>query len=265
MACGYNLRGLPSGGLCPECGEPIARSLEGKPLSLDDPIWSRNLFFGILCCGLATAQYAGSLFGLHRILLYRVGFLGSTDIWNLAWIIPWLAAGVLFRYSTRPIKEYPGPARFLFWVVVAHLSLDMLIPAIRHVDLNWTAAITTLAYRFTSLFWLVEIWLLLRVFAAATLRIPRYPMRQEIKWFGEIFLTVLTIDWLLATFTRLYQVFFFHPSRFSNQIIPGLMGQIVSDLTWCAAFVLLPLWIYFPVLLVRFALHVRRASQPLSN
>lgn len=45
--CGYNLRGLRSDGLCPECATPIARSLQGNLLRFADPAWLDKLRFGV--------------------------------------------------------------------------------------------------------------------------------------------------------------------------------------------------------------------------
>ena len=41
--CEYDLRNLPIGGNCPECGTPIARSLERGTLHHADPRWLRRL------------------------------------------------------------------------------------------------------------------------------------------------------------------------------------------------------------------------------
>lgn len=47
IRCGYNLRGLSKGGLCPECGIPIERSLRGDLLKYADPEWLEKLRFGV--------------------------------------------------------------------------------------------------------------------------------------------------------------------------------------------------------------------------
>ncbi len=44
--CGYNLRGLPLDGKCPECGEAVRRSLLGDLLKYADPDWLDRLRFG---------------------------------------------------------------------------------------------------------------------------------------------------------------------------------------------------------------------------
>jgi hypothetical protein len=37
--CGYSLRGLARGGLCPECSTPVGRSIHGDLLEFSDPDW----------------------------------------------------------------------------------------------------------------------------------------------------------------------------------------------------------------------------------
>ncbi len=46
-SCGYNLRGLHEGGVCPECANPIERSLRGDLLQFADPAWLRQLHTGV--------------------------------------------------------------------------------------------------------------------------------------------------------------------------------------------------------------------------
>jgi hypothetical protein len=56
VACGYDLRGLPPDGLCPECAYSIARSLEGTHLlRAADPAWLGLVFRGLKWLSLASA------------------------------------------------------------------------------------------------------------------------------------------------------------------------------------------------------------------
>src|SRR5438876_3717954 len=45
--CGYNLRGLPISGRCPECGTPVGLSVKGDLLRFSDPGWLRALRRGV--------------------------------------------------------------------------------------------------------------------------------------------------------------------------------------------------------------------------
>ena len=54
-ACGYNLRGLADAGRCPECGRPVAESLESAELRHSDPAWLRGMATGLTILLRATA------------------------------------------------------------------------------------------------------------------------------------------------------------------------------------------------------------------
>ncbi len=45
--CGYNLRGLVPGGMCPECGHAIDESLRGDLLRFANPNWLRRVRLGV--------------------------------------------------------------------------------------------------------------------------------------------------------------------------------------------------------------------------
>lgn len=47
IKCGYNVRGLPAAGRCPECGTPVSRSLGGTLLRFSDVAWLHKLKRGV--------------------------------------------------------------------------------------------------------------------------------------------------------------------------------------------------------------------------
>jgi hypothetical protein len=65
LTCGYNLRGQPLTGLCPECGSPVETSAHGDLLRYADPQWLSKLVTGItwLLISSALAVGGGCLMG----------------------------------------------------------------------------------------------------------------------------------------------------------------------------------------------------------
>lgn len=97
--CGYNVRGLAPGGVCPECGRRVALSLRGDLLRYSQPRWVRKLQRGVelllLDVGLAmlaggigrvvglTAWGKGNALLLTQMLHLAAAFLGFVGSWWL--------------------------------------------------------------------------------------------------------------------------------------------------------------------------------------
>ncbi len=90
--CGYNLRGLRTDHLCPECGTPIERSLQGNLLHFADPGWLDTLRLGValklwmvviaLVVGIGgTVAAAVGLFVVQAAMSLVAGALGLWAIW----------------------------------------------------------------------------------------------------------------------------------------------------------------------------------------
>ncbi len=101
-SCGYNLRGLPSGGRCPECGTEVARSLRGDLLSVAEPAWLERLDRGLLY---VTIGYIGVLVsaialptisGLARLGLERGLGISIPDVVFSAPVLIGTAASLIF-------------------------------------------------------------------------------------------------------------------------------------------------------------------------
>ncbi|MDZ4755999.1 MAG: hypothetical protein SGJ11_16070 [Phycisphaerae bacterium] len=58
LVCGYSLNGMPREALCPECANPVARSLRGNMLEYADRRYVMSLLHGativVIALGLAT-------------------------------------------------------------------------------------------------------------------------------------------------------------------------------------------------------------------
>jgi hypothetical protein len=67
LRCGYDLRGLPSTGACPECGLSVERSQVGeRELHRGRPAWLQRLWIGIVL--LLGAPVAAGVFLFLRLL-----------------------------------------------------------------------------------------------------------------------------------------------------------------------------------------------------
>ncbi len=79
LQCGYNIRGLPRGGRCPECGTPFQRSLQGNLLRYSSPAYLATLNRGVfLILAAIAAQVICTIGGWILIgLLTRRGW---TDV-----------------------------------------------------------------------------------------------------------------------------------------------------------------------------------------
>ncbi|MCH8853081.1 MAG: hypothetical protein IID41_10575 [Planctomycetes bacterium] len=79
MSCGYNLRALPSAGLCPECGTDIARSTQGDLLKFADRKWVGSVYRGT--CLLTIANGLLVICVLAMIVFpFIVPFLSNSTI-----------------------------------------------------------------------------------------------------------------------------------------------------------------------------------------
>src|SRR5438876_719044 len=72
LGCGYNLRTLPEDAVCPECAQPVRRSLVGEQLTFAAPHWVRRLARGATLMLITVA----SLLGM-ALLFPVVGLFGA--------------------------------------------------------------------------------------------------------------------------------------------------------------------------------------------
>ena len=108
-ACGYDLRGLPDDGRCPECGAAVAESRQAVSLFRADPRWLRRLELGAWLCPLSLLGLLAALAAAW--LLLDVG--SPPQIWR-AWAQTTLLSLVVAGVASGPwlLLARPRPAAF---------------------------------------------------------------------------------------------------------------------------------------------------------
>ena len=98
IACGYNLRGLPIHGNCPECGSDKTESLRSDLLQYADAAWRRTVYWGLTLLALAPV-----VFLIAPTISFMVYQFGAA----LPWMIPaYSLVGVLLWLSL--VLAYTG-------------------------------------------------------------------------------------------------------------------------------------------------------------
>jgi hypothetical protein len=84
LVCGYNLKAIPTDGKCPECGTPVARSLQGDLLRYCSPEYVRTLRRGITLVEVAIALGMLSTLGIFiasAIVVFNTGAIKFGTQW----------------------------------------------------------------------------------------------------------------------------------------------------------------------------------------
>jgi hypothetical protein len=110
LNCGYNLRGLPSDGACPECGAPVQRSLQGNLLIYSSAGYLAALHRGLICIISAVLAQIGLtvvlVIGVILSAAVSQSWQGQIQIWVNVISIP-IAALSLYGWW---LFSAPDPA-----------------------------------------------------------------------------------------------------------------------------------------------------------
>lgn len=141
IRCGYNLRGLPAEGRCPECGSGVLQSLRGDLLQFQHPAYVRRLaagaalvLWGLLAMGACALGVVAALawspadtLSLHALLYGLVILAGALAVTG-AWL-------VTSREPTRPANRREQALR---WAVRVLTAVGLLALANLPVELALT-------------------------------------------------------------------------------------------------------------------------------
>lgn len=192
LNCGYNLRGLPSDGACPECAAAIRRSTHGDWLQFHNPDWLKQLASGAGWLAAAQAGYlvavpltiAANVMGrglLPEVIAIVFCILPLVGCWKLTTPDP----GAPERASTVTLRRASRVAVCVLVVVGLLRAALILCMGTGHVALELFLAITALVH--TSA-WLVYVRRLL-------LRIPRRGLALQARMITCLFVAEMSLSW----------------------------------------------------------------------
>jgi len=180
--CGYNLRGLRTEGVCPECGTAVGRSLYGDFLRYCDPAWVRTLAKGMNWIAAAVIVrvvlgcIGGGMVGAARFIVPRFTIFPLQSIVVVADVVA--LVGYWLATTPDPAKaDYDGlSSRKLVRVAkVCAVLVGVITPVMMQLTSLLGASFTVLSGGTTVLEGLISIVGTIAVFAYArslALRIP---------------------------------------------------------------------------------------------
>lgn len=140
VQCGYNLRGLASGGTCPECGRDIRESLSRDRLMFADEQWLRVVTAGVttIACGVALMTALYVLLGPLVFLVMWIAGDGASPGHGLAMVNLLLAplmaavflAGIFAATAREPLRPSDAQPLALRWTVRGAAVIACMIAAL---------------------------------------------------------------------------------------------------------------------------------------
>lgn len=183
IRCGYALRGLPRAGACPECGMPVARSVQGSLLSFANPMWLQTVVRGLGCVLLAGVVLAVT----NRLQHYQLEAIYTW--WEWLWgrqlrvsgprvlLLAGTIIGLIgfWRATTREPATPPGgrsPRVTLRWSCAASGVCYLMLAWGESISMTWFAGLAVSYILMTAVLNTIQVVAGCRYLRMLALRIP---------------------------------------------------------------------------------------------
>lgn len=232
--CRYNLRTLLAGSNCPECGTPVADSIDYCWLPLADPVWLRTLQSGL---GLAfITMIVSTAIAIALGVFSALGLAGEDE----STIMRRLQAPVLFVIA----------AFGLAWTVIL---MKLTAPEPSHIISRSKSPIRGWVFALNTVSALLIILGIGLVF---------FSMREpggEKEWLGVLLVFAIpSIPFLAAGFVLLL----IHMRRLARRVIDNRLAKLMTWLIWSNAILPVTIFLAFSCMAVIGSRAVARAGTP---
>jgi hypothetical protein len=176
--CSYNLKTLPTDGVCPECATPVAVSLKSDLLRGSDPRWMKLLRLG-------------GLFIIYGALALWFASQNSTRIGSAWWLIMWAGrfvelTGVWMMTLTDPsgigeqrLRNLRNATRIFF---SARAAVGVFWAAIGSILVGPNFGIRIAVYDFEQLIEVLGVMTLFFYLGRLVMRIPNPALARSFCW-----------------------------------------------------------------------------------
>lgn len=228
IQCGYNLRGLPAAGACPECGVPIERSRTGDRLADANADWLRGLVRGLrlIMWGLTCLVATPILLVLGYLVLLNLDNMPhyvERTLYAAGWVLVFallvvcpilVAIGTLMVTAQEPREQeresITSNRRVARWGMIAIVAVGSGILLGELLVVRMKFPVMHIALRVAAfLVFTVALVALLRWLASLMRRVPDEPLAKSVQGSAKFFTWALPVVALV------------HSLGLSSRAIPG--------------------------------------------
>ena len=193
--CGYNLRGLPTDGACPECGTSIERSMRGDALRFANVEWLKKVRLGL------AVIVSADVFG-HAMTSIIAMWGPWASIWLGLWVLlnACSCVGIWLVISREPRHSEASPRQRLekvaLYAAATTLACSMLSAGLTVAAPSWGISIS---YSIAALSGEAAIIALLLLLRRLALRDNEHRMVQKSRRLAIAILPVYLALWVLPS------------------------------------------------------------------